>query len=109
LGGAVSYTNPERETRAQIYDPATDTWSAAGLIPPSPPPRPNTYLSGLARTPLKFPISCFVGAPLDIGTSNRPAARYGPRQIRTESALLRPYNMATRVAPYLLTVACRQL
>jgi guanidinobutyrase len=49
---------------------------------------------------------CFVGVPLDIGTSNRPGARFGPRQIRAESALLRPYNMATRAAPFdALTVA----
>jgi guanidinobutyrase len=38
--------------------------------------------------------------PLDIGTSNRPGARFGPRQIRAESALLRPYNMATGAAPF---------
>ena len=43
---------------------------------------------------------CFVGVPLDIGTSNRPGARFGPRQIRAESALIRPYNMATRAAPF---------
>jgi guanidinobutyrase len=44
--------------------------------------------------------ACFVGVPLDIGTSNRPGTRFGPRQIRAESALLRPYNMATRAAPF---------
>jgi guanidinobutyrase len=44
--------------------------------------------------------ACFVGVPLDIGTSNRPGARYGPRAIRSESVLLRPYNMATRAAPF---------
>ncbi len=44
--------------------------------------------------------ACFVGVPLDIGTSNRSGTRYGPRQIRAESALLRPYNMATRAAPF---------
>jgi guanidinobutyrase len=38
--------------------------------------------------------------PLDIGTSNRTGARFGPRQIRAESALLRPYNMATGAAPF---------
>lgn len=42
----------------------------------------------------------FIGVPLDIGTSNRPGARFGPRQIRAESALLRPYNMATGAAPF---------
>jgi guanidinobutyrase len=43
---------------------------------------------------------CFVGVPLDIGTSNRSGTRYGPRAIRNESALLRPYHMATRAAPF---------
>lgn len=41
-----------------------------------------------------------VGVPFDIGTSNRPGARFGPRAIRAESVLLRPYNMATRAAPF---------
>jgi len=44
--------------------------------------------------------ACFVGVPFDIGTSNRPGARFGPRQIRAESCLIRPYNMATRAAPF---------
>jgi guanidinobutyrase len=44
--------------------------------------------------------ACFVGVPLDIGTSNRSGARFGPRQIRSESVLIRPYNMATRAAPF---------
>ena len=42
----------------------------------------------------------FVGVPFDIGTSNRSGARFGPRQIRSESCLIRPYNMATRAAPF---------
>ncbi len=42
----------------------------------------------------------FIGVPLDIGTSHRPGARLGPRQIRAESSLLRPYNMATHAAPF---------
>jgi guanidinobutyrase len=44
--------------------------------------------------------ACFVGVPFDIGTSNRAGARFGPRQIRAESCLVRPYNMATRAAPF---------
>lgn len=44
--------------------------------------------------------ACFVGIPFDIGTSNRPGTRYGPRSIRAESCLIRPYNMATRAAPF---------
>ena len=42
----------------------------------------------------------FIGVPLDIGTSNRPGARLGPRQIRDESRMLRPFNLATRAAPF---------
>jgi len=41
-----------------------------------------------------------VGVPLDIGTSNRNGARYGPRQIRAESVLIRPYGMSTGAAPF---------
>lgn len=41
-----------------------------------------------------------VGVPLDCGTSNRAGSRYGPRQIRAESVLVRPYGMATRAAPF---------
>lgn len=41
-----------------------------------------------------------IGVPFDIGTSNRNGTRYGPRQIRTESVLIRPYGMATRAAPF---------
>lgn len=44
--------------------------------------------------------AAFIGVPLDIGTSNRAGARFGPRQIRADSALLRPYNMATGAAPF---------
>jgi guanidinobutyrase len=44
--------------------------------------------------------ACFIGVPFDIGTSNRSGARFGPRQIRAESCLLRPYNMGTRAAPF---------
>jgi len=43
---------------------------------------------------------CFVGIPMDIGTSNRSGTRFGPKQIRAESVLLRPYNMASRAAPF---------
>ncbi|MEI4233553.1 agmatinase [Roseovarius sp. D22-M7] len=44
--------------------------------------------------------ACFLGVPMDIGTSNRPGTRLGPRQIRDESRMLRPYNMATGAAPF---------
>ena len=67
---------------------------------------PTTMMRLPARENAEGLDACFVGVPLDIGTSNRPGARYGPREIRSESALLRPYNMATRAAPFdSLTVA----
>ena len=44
--------------------------------------------------------AAFVGVPLDIGTSNRPGARLAPREIRDESRMIRPYNMATGAAPF---------
>ena len=61
---------------------------------------PATMMRLPARENAEGLDACFVGVPLDIGTSNRPGARYGPREIRSESALLRPYNMATRAAPF---------
>lgn len=42
----------------------------------------------------------YVGVPLDIGASQRAGTRYGPRQIRAESVMIRPYNMATGAAPF---------
>ncbi len=44
--------------------------------------------------------ACFVGVPFDNATSNRAGARFGPRQIRAESAMVRPYNMGTGAAPF---------
>ena len=44
--------------------------------------------------------ACFIGIPMDIGTSNRSGTRLGPRQIRDESRMIRPYNMATGAAPF---------
>lgn len=44
--------------------------------------------------------ACFVGIPMDIGTSNRAGTRHGPRAIRAESCMMRPFNMATGAAPF---------
>lgn len=41
-----------------------------------------------------------IGVPLDIGTSNRSGSRFGPREIRGQSVLVRPYGMATGAAPF---------
>ena len=44
--------------------------------------------------------ACFVGVPMDIGASNRAGTRHGPRAIRAESCMLRPFNMGTGAAPF---------
>lgn len=44
--------------------------------------------------------ACFVGVPMDIGASHRAGTRFGPRQIRAESTMIRPYNMWTRTSPF---------
>lgn len=44
--------------------------------------------------------AAFVGVPLDTGTSNRPGARFGPRQIRAESCMVRTCNPSTGAAPF---------
>lgn len=61
---------------------------------------PSTMMRLPARGDAHGLDACFVGVPLDIGTSNRPGARFGPRAIRAESVLLRPYNMATGATPF---------
>ncbi len=42
----------------------------------------------------------FIGVPMDIGTSWRSGTRFGPKQIRQESAMIRPYNIQTGAAPF---------
>ena len=61
-------------------------------------------IASFMRLPISRDLSgvdvCFVGIPMDIGASNRAGTRHGPRQIRTESCLIRPYNMGTGAAPF---------
>lgn len=61
-------------------------------------------IASLFRLPVQAPDDSLdiavVGVPLDCGTSNRAGSRYGPRQIRAESVLVRPYGMATGAAPF---------
>jgi len=61
---------------------------------------PATFMRLPAQSTAKGLDACFVGVPMDIGTSNRPGTRFGPRQIRAESCFVRPYNMASRAAPF---------
>src|ERR1700734_4550187 len=53
----------------------------------------------LARTLAEVDIG-LIGVPTDLGVTNRPGARHGPREIRNASSLMRTYNLALGVNPY---------
>lgn len=61
---------------------------------------PNTFMRLPSVNDLKGLDVAVLGIPMDIGTSWRSGTRFGPKQIRTESAMLRPYNLATGAAPF---------
>ncbi len=41
-----------------------------------------------------------LGIPFDGGVSFRPGARFGPKEVRNHSLLIRPYNPALRTSPF---------
>jgi len=41
-----------------------------------------------------------LGVPFDSGTSYRPGARLGPREIRAQSSLIRPYSYFQKISPF---------
>ncbi len=43
-----------------------------------------------------------IGVPWDTGTTNRPGARHGPRQMRDLSTMMRQVHHVTKVAPFQL-------
>ncbi len=61
---------------------------------------PNTFMRLPAAATAEGLDVAFVGVPMDIGTSWRSGTRFGPKAIRAESAMLRPYNMGTGAAPF---------
>ena len=61
---------------------------------------PNTFMRLPSVTDLKGLDVAVLGIPLDVGTSWRSGTRFGPKQVRAESAMLRPYNLATGAAPF---------
>ena len=61
---------------------------------------PGTMMRLPAQTTAEGLDACFVGIGLDVGTSHRSGTRFGPRQIRAESVMIRPYNMKTRISPF---------
>ncbi|WP_299887488.1 agmatinase [uncultured Ruegeria sp.] len=61
---------------------------------------PNTFMRLPQAASLVGLDVAVLGIPMDIGTSWRSGTRFGPKQIRSESAMIRPYNMATTAAPF---------
>ncbi|MFK7753097.1 MAG: agmatinase [Sedimentitalea sp.] len=61
---------------------------------------PNTFMRLPSENVLTGLDVAILGIPMDIGTSWRSGTRFGPKQIRAESAMIRPYNMATGAAPF---------
>lgn len=41
-----------------------------------------------------------IGVPTDLGVTNRPGARHGPREIRNASSLMRTFNLGLGINPY---------
>lgn len=61
---------------------------------------PNTFMRLPFSNELHKLDVAFLGIPMDIGTSWRSGTRMGPKQVREQSAMLRPYNMGTGAAPF---------
>ncbi|UWQ89322.1 agmatinase [Rhodobacteraceae bacterium M382] len=61
---------------------------------------PNTFMRLPQADSLEGLDVAILGVPMDIGTSWRSGTRFGPKEIRAESAMIRPYNMATGAAPF---------
>ena len=45
---------------------------------------------------------CICGVPWDGGTTNRPGARHGPREVRNASSLIRTHHPISLKSPYLI-------
>ncbi|QBF31616.1 agmatinase [Thalassococcus sp. S3] len=61
---------------------------------------PNSFMRLPAANSLDGLDVAMLGIPMDIGTSWRSGTRFGPKQIRAESAMIRPYNLQTGAAPF---------
>jgi guanidinopropionase len=63
-----------------------------------------TDIATFMRAPLAASLADvdigLIGVPTDLGVTNRPGARHGPREIRNSSSLMRAFNLGLRVNPY---------
>ena len=61
---------------------------------------PNSFMRLPMVNDLKGLDVAVLGVPMDIGTSWRSGTRFGPKDVRAQSAMIRPYNMGTGAAPF---------
>ena len=61
---------------------------------------PQTFMRLPAQSSAEGLDVAVLGIPMDIGSSWRPGTRFGPKQIREQSAMIRPYNLQTGAAPF---------
>ncbi|HTV49735.1 MAG TPA: agmatinase [Steroidobacteraceae bacterium] len=61
-----------------------------------------TFMRAPLATSLEQVDIGLVGVPTDLGVTNRPGARHGPREIRNSSSLMRAFNLGLGVDPYAL-------
>jgi agmatinase len=62
--------------------------------------QPATFMRLPHQTDLAGVDVALVGVPFDSGTSYRSGARLGPREIRAQSSLIRPYSYFQKVSPF---------
>ena len=62
--------------------------------------QPATFMRLPHQTDLTHVDVAILGVPYDSGTSYRSGARLGPREIRAQSSLIRPYSYFQHVSPF---------
>lgn len=62
--------------------------------------QPATFMRLPYETELAGVDVAILGVPFDSGTSYRPGARLGPREIRAQSSLIRPYSIFQKISPF---------
>jgi guanidinopropionase len=71
----------------------------SGMVMPRFGEVPSFMRLPVERDPAKLDIA-LCGVPFDGGTTNRPGARHGPREIRNMSSFMRRVHHVSKVAPY---------
>lgn len=85
-----------------IHDPTMKKLSQALFDAPGRRKLPYGGLPTLLDAPYKEKLSdldiALIGVPMDLGVTNRPGARFGPRALRAIERI-GPYNHALKIAP----------